>query len=67
MKFTTQEKKSLAGMAAIAAFVVAAVYQIGMRNFWFEAKNTYYTQVSDADGLRVGSVVTIAGLRVGEV
>ncbi len=67
MKFTTQEKKSLAGMGAIAAFVVAAVYQIGMRNFWFEAKNTYYTQVSDADGLRVGSVVTIAGLRVGEV
>lgn len=67
MKFTPQEKKALAGMTLIAAFIVAAVYQIGMRNFWFEAKNTYFTQITDADGLRVGSVVTIAGLRVGEV
>lgn len=67
MKFSTNEKKALAGMAAILAFGIASIYQIGMRNFWFEAQNTYYTKVRDADGLRVGSVVTIRGLRVGQV
>ncbi len=67
MKFNSNEKKALAGLAAIVAFGVASIYQIGMRNFWFESQNTYHTKVKDADGLRVGSVVTIAGLRVGQV
>ncbi len=67
MSISTQEKKALAGMILIGAFVAFSIYEIGERNFWFEAKNTYKTRLGDADGLRVGSVVTIAGLRVGEV
>ena len=56
-----------AGLTCFAGFVGFAILQIGKRNFWFEAKNTYVTRVTDADGLRIGSAVTIAGLRVGEV
>ncbi len=67
MSFSTQEKRALAGIGLIAAFIAFSIYEIGERNFWFEAKNTYKTHLNDADGLRVGSVVTIAGLRVGEV
>ena len=67
MSFSSQEKKALAGFGAILLFVAGSIYEIGKRNFWFEAKNTYLTTVADADGLRVGSAVTIAGLRVGEV
>jgi ABC-type transporter Mla subunit MlaD len=61
------EKKALFGLAAIGLFVAGSLYEIGRRNFWFEPKNTYFTHVRDADGLRLGSIVTIAGLRVGEV
>ena len=67
MKLSSQEKKALAGMAVTAGFVAASIWEIGKLNFWFEAKNSYHTYVGDADGLRVGSVVTVAGLRVGEV
>jgi phospholipid/cholesterol/gamma-HCH transport system substrate-binding protein len=67
MSLSSQEKKALASMSAIVIFVGASIWEIGKRNFWFEAKNTYQTRVQDADGLRAGSVVTIAGLRVGEV
>lgn len=65
--FGPLERKSLLGMALVAFFTCASIYQIGKRNFWFEPKNIYFTRVADADGLRVGSIVTIAGLRVGEV
>jgi ABC-type transporter Mla subunit MlaD len=64
---TPQERKALAGIAAVALFIAYSVYEIGKRNFWFEAQNIYHTHVKNADGLRVGSVVTISGLRVGEV
>lgn len=67
LKFSPLENKAIAGLAGVGLFVAAAVWQIGKRNFWFETKNIYYTKVVDADGLRVGSAVTIAGLRVGEV
>lgn len=67
MPLSMQEKKALAGLGVIAAFVGASLYEIGRRNFWFESKNTYYTDVVDADGLRVGSLVTLSGLHIGEV
>ncbi len=67
LKFSFLEKKALAGIGGVGLFVAMAVWQIGKRNFWFETKNTYFTKVVDADGLRVGSAVTISGLRVGEV
>src|SRR5262245_38445275 len=67
MSFSILEKKALLGMSLIALFLGASLYEIGKRNLWFESKNTYTTRVKDADGLRVGSLVTIAGLRVGDV
>lgn len=67
MSISLLERKALLGMAAIGLFLGASLYQIGMRNLWFETKNVYYTRVKNADGLRVGSEVTIAGLRVGDV
>lgn len=67
MSFTLLERKALLGMGAIAVFVGVSLYEIGKRNLWFESKITYQTHIKDADGLRVGSVVTIAGLRVGDV
>lgn len=67
LNFSLLEKKALVGIAGVGLFVATAVWQIGRRNFWFEAKNTYHTRVVDADGLRIGSSVTISGLRVGEV
>lgn len=67
MSFSLFEKKALIGIGAIGLFVTASLYEIGKRNLWFESKNTYHTHIADADGLRVGSVVTVAGLRVGDV
>lgn len=61
------EKKALFGMGAIMLFVSASVFEIGRRNLWFEIKNHYHTYVKDADGLRIGSLVTMSGLRIGEV
>lgn len=67
MSLGPQEKKAIVGISATLLFVVVSLYEIGKRNFWFEAKNIYYTHFGNADGLRIGSAVTIAGLRVGEV
>jgi phospholipid/cholesterol/gamma-HCH transport system substrate-binding protein len=67
MSFSTLEKKAVLGIGAIALFLGVSLFEIGKRNLWFESKNTYRTKIKDADGLRVGSVVTIAGLRVGNV
>jgi phospholipid/cholesterol/gamma-HCH transport system substrate-binding protein len=65
--FSLMEKKALTGLAGIAVFVGFSIWEIGRRNFWFEIKNTYHTHVKNADGLRIGGVVSIAGLRVGEI
>jgi len=61
------ERRALLSMIAVAVAVLVSLFEIGQRNFWFEPKNTYYTHVPDADGLREGGLVTMAGLRIGEV
>ena len=61
------ERRALLAMIAVAVAVLVSLFEIGQRNFWFEPKNTYYTHVPDADGLREGGLVTMAGLRIGEV
>jgi len=61
------EKRSLIGIGIAFLLFLAAVYEIGKRNLWFEPKTKYMTKVSDADGLRIGGYVTISGLRVGEI
>ncbi len=67
MKFNLLEKKALIGTFIISLLFIICVIIIGKRNMWFEAKNHYYTIVRDADGLREGSIVTMSGLRVGQV
>lgn len=67
MNFSLMEKKALIGLAGIAIFVGYSIWEIGQRNFWFEIKNTYFTTVKNAEGLRIGGGVSISGLRVGEI
>jgi len=40
---------------------------IGIRKGWFESKIIYFTEIEDSEGLRGGSAVQLAGIRVGEV
>lgn len=61
------EKKSLIGIGLTLILFLASIYEIGKRNLWFEPKISYTTNVTDADGLRIGGYVTISGLRVGEI
>ncbi|MCB9062581.1 MAG: MCE family protein [Halobacteriovoraceae bacterium] len=67
MKLNPFEKKSLLALMGVSIFLGASIYQIGKRNLWFYKKNTYFTKLNDADGLRIGSMVSISGLRVGTV
>ncbi|MDQ7088589.1 MAG: MlaD family protein [Acidobacteriota bacterium] len=49
------------------AIFMGAVLVVGQETHLFAAKMTYRTNFPDASGLRVGSPVTIAGVRVGTV
>jgi len=66
-KLNIMEKKALFGLIGLSILFCAIFFVIGKRNLWFEAKNYYTTHIKDADGLREGSIVTLSGLRVGEV
>ena len=46
---------------------LAGVLYIGQKNLWFEPKHFFHTQINDATGLSPGTIVTLSGLRVGEV
>lgn len=61
------EKRSLIAIGVALLLFLAAIFEIGKRNLWFEPKIQYTTRVTDADGLRVGGYVTISGLRVGDI
>ena len=63
----SREKKAVISMFVIAAGFLAGIFYIGKRNLWFEAKHIFFTEVTDAEGLSPGSIVTLSGLRVGEV
>ncbi len=67
MKLNLVEKKGLIALLAILIFFAVNVFIIGSKNLWFESKNTYYTFIKDAEGLRVGSLVTLNGLHIGQV
>ncbi len=67
MKLSLIEKKAFLGVIVVSVIFLASIVIIGRKNLWFENKNTYTTVVSSADGLSVGSLVTLSGLRVGEV
>ncbi|MBI2522287.1 MAG: MCE family protein [Bdellovibrio sp.] len=67
MRLNLMEKKALLGILVSITGMVLAVLIIGKRNLWFEAKNSYYAYYHDVEGLTEGSLVTLRGLRVGEV
>lgn len=67
MKFNILEKKALIGITLMGTLFFASIVYVGQRNLWFEPKVKFNTHIQDADGLREGAVVTLAGLRVGEV
>jgi phospholipid/cholesterol/gamma-HCH transport system substrate-binding protein len=57
------------GAVVIAALVIVSgiVLVLGQETQLFAPKNTYRTILPDASGLRVGSPVTMAGVRIGAV
>lgn len=59
----------LVGLIVIVALVIAAgsILILGQEAKIFDSKMTYRTNLPDASGLRVGSPVTMAGVRVGTV
>lgn len=61
------ERKAIIGIVVVLAIFTTGIIYIGNRNLWFEAKHTFFTEVEDAEGLSPGSVVTLSGIRVGEV
>lgn len=67
MKKISLEKRALFSLLVIIAFFSINIILIGKRNLWFEEKQIYYTKLFNADGLRVGAVVTLSGLRAGEI
>jgi|GEM_PF-1829127 len=67
MQLNLIEKKALLGIAATLGIMALGVLVIGKRNLWFESKNHFHAYYQDVDGLSEGSLVTLNGLRVGEV
>ncbi len=67
MRLNLIEKKAVLGVLLSCAAMIIAVLIIGKRNLWFEAKNSYFAYYHDVEGLTEGSLVTLSGLRVGEV
>ena len=67
MKFNILEKKALLSVLMMLFLFVSSIFYIGQRNLWFEKKVIFKTKVKDADALREGAVVTLSGLRVGDV
>ncbi|MBT7767045.1 MAG: MCE family protein, partial [Bdellovibrionales bacterium] len=67
MKLSLIEKKALVGVVTVVSIFVLSILVIGNKNLWFESKNHYKTILNSAEGLSVGSLVTLSGLRVGEI
>lgn len=69
MKIHFNKFEKVAGLfVAVALFgCVFSLIAIAAKNGWFASKVSYVTEIESADGLHAGTVVQIAGLRVGAV
>ncbi len=69
MKIKFKKIERIAGLFVLAALfgAIAVIALAAVKKGWFQTKVNYTTQVFSADGLRPGSVVTIAGIRAGEI
>jgi len=63
----TPQLKAIVGTLAVLGAFAAMVVTIGTKNLWFTTKVLYKTELSEGDGLHVGTLVTLNGLRVGEI
>lgn len=67
MRLNLLERKALLGLILVISLFITTFTVIGKRNLWFEQKIQYRVVLKNADGLKVGSLVTFLGLRIGEV
>ncbi|MFN8370571.1 MAG: MlaD family protein [Bacteriovoracaceae bacterium] len=63
----TPPTKAFIGIAVVFTFSIIFFIYLGIENMWFDNSKEYKTKLSEADGLRSGTLVTLSGLRVGEV
>jgi len=69
MKVRFNKFEKVAGLFVLIAFLGCGLgmLAIAAKNGWFSRKVSYATELESADGVHAGSVVQIAGLRVGSV
>jgi len=67
MKIGKLEMKALIGIIAVIFVFTSSTIYIGKKNHWLTPSVKFITTVTDADSLRVGGKVTLAGLRVGQI
>lgn len=69
MKIRFNKFEKVAGMFVGLAILACAFGTVGIavKNGWFSSKVSYVTELESADGIHDGTIVQIAGLRVGSV
>lgn len=69
MKIRFNKFEKVAGLFVGLAILTCLVGMVGIavKNGWFAMKIKYYTELESADGVHAGTIVQIAGLRVGSV
>lgn len=67
IRFNKFEKVAGLFVAAAAGSCIIGMTGIAVKNGWLAAKVLYRTELESADGVHAGTVVQIAGLRVGSV
>lgn len=67
MNKSLRQLKALSGVSLTLGLFMVCVILIGKENQWFDPKVHFKTSLSEAHGLREGTVVTLSGIKVGEV
>lgn len=69
MKVRFNKYEKVAGVFVLVAILscLLGMAGIAVKNGWFASKVEYHTELDTADGVHAGTVVQIAGLRVGSV
>jgi phospholipid/cholesterol/gamma-HCH transport system substrate-binding protein len=67
VRFNKFEKVAGAFVGLAALSCVVGMAGVAVKNGWFSSKVSYQTELDSADGVHAGTVVQIAGLRVGAV
>lgn len=69
MKISFNKYEKVAGLFVLAAILSCVVGMVGIavKNGWFALKVNYQAEFESADGMHAGTIVQIAGLRVGSV